>query len=626
VLSRGLCGSEGTSSGAYRHCACAGRCSPYRPVALGSGRLLLLVFVSFSILIAGCSFSSPTMSGKKDPTRKENDLVHMRKEMASFLRKPLLQRTPPKARRSSCPDISLNDEEVLNPRKKFRGVEAEPSEPTPSARGKDVDNILWQLNVLKEQIMTENVSKNSLVVKIEEVAGSVRALAISELETKKETENERKALVIRAQIRRDMTPAQMKTLFDEDWPKEAFKCTKPSRRNILSSDKTRIVIADQQDEFWKALFPMLRGQFPSLKGLAELQLEPGKIIHVENSDKLQIDDEHDNEVNKCRKIFFSFLDEASELLPTILEKVRMKILETQEKDICISVLSSKVDEKLCRKLLECIFVSDDISCEVVMPKIRRQHNSRRRKQTQGTIIVESESGKSFAEVVSKMKETLDPDSIGVTVKKVMKTATGKIKMIIDEKKQGGKEAMLAEMRKDNEIKVTVSRPERAIIINGLDECVTEKELRSALVKELDPEGIDAISHLQIRKGYRSTFNATAVLPKEQAEKAISLGSIRVGWIIARIKVKHVPVCCRKCQRYGHSEAECTFAETAPLCRRCGDEQHKAANCKNEIFCYVCKVKDHRADSMACPQYRLAVKSCKELEAGKSGRNKSQKND
>lgn len=564
------------------------------------------------------------MESKRETRQADPGLDQMRREMANFLRKPLLQRTPPR-RRSSCSDMPQSDDELfLNPTKKFC-AEVGSGFPMDSEAAM-IRETLNKLENLRGLVSQDCVDKSKVLDKIGEIVNDVHSLSGTKATSQKKDsstqcnpeviEEQRRVFNIRNRIHKDMTREELQALMAEEWPKAAFVCTKASRRSIINSEKTRVLIVDRQDDAWKTVFPSLRSQFPSLGGILDMQLTDGNIIVVQNSDKLSIEGQCDQEDEKPRMMILSFLDEAALLLPTILGKIRSKLNETEHKEICVSILSPLVNELYCRKLLECALVGDNISCELALPKNRRSLNPRPRKQNSDTIIIASEGNKSFAEVVAKMKQDLDPESVGVTVKKVSKTPDGKVKMVIEERKLGGRANMLAEMKKNKEISVNVKRSEKAIIISNLDESVSENELRDSLSKSLGITEEKVISFLRIRKGYRDNYSAVVVLPKDLQERAIAIGTLRVGWTTAKIKAKHSPTCCRKCQRFGHGEQRCPSKEAlvAALCRRCGEPGHKAISCENDLFCYSCNVKDHRADSMACPDYRRAVQECKKEQA------------
>jgi hypothetical protein len=71
--------------------------------------------------------------------------------------------------------------------------------------------------------------------------------------------------------------------------------------------------------------------------------------------------------------------------------------------------------------------------------------------------------------------------------------------------------------------------------------------------------------------------------------------------------------CTKCQRFGHSSANCNML---PRCVKCGKE-HLAKECniqinspREELFCILCKEKGHPASYRQCPKYQEAIENAK----------------
>ena len=215
------------------------------------------------------------------------------------------------------------------------------------------------------------------------------------------------------------------------------------------------------------------------------------------------------------------------------------------------------------------------------------------------------TGKSYAETVRAMKAAIDPDEIGVTVQKTEKTREGNVRIVVKERKPGAK-ATLADriVEKIESAEVKMQTKETVLIIRDLDDSITKDEIKEAILG-ITPLGTNAKIG-DIREGSAGTFSATVSLLPEGATEILKKGRIKIGWIRCRISEKLTPMCCYKCQAFGHYSSSCKEPSSAKKCLKCGKEDHIAKTCQNQPHCYICKLDGHRADSMACPEYRKAV--------------------
>lgn len=104
-----------------------------------------------------------------------------------------------------------------------------------------------------------------------------------------------------------------------------------------------------------------------------------------------------------------------------------------------------------------------------------------------------------------------------------------------------------------------------------------------------------------------------VTSHEVAERLIGHRAVKLGarWCRPEEWVK-LPTCF-KCQRTGHKATECKVkGDINKICYKCGSTEHLVKECTAvKATCRTCNKEGHRADSMACPSYREAVKKYKE---------------
>ena len=75
-----------------------------------------------------------------------------------------------------------------------------------------------------------------------------------------------------------------------------------------------------------------------------------------------------------------------------------------------------------------------------------------------------------------------------------------------------------------------------------------------------------------------------------------------GLHIRPSRLKHEPMQCMKCRRWGHFAHACLAS--ADTCRTCGEE-HRTSNCDNKekTYCVSCKSNTHASWDRECPEFR-----------------------
>lgn len=196
-----------------------------------------------------------------------------------------------------------------------------------------------------------------------------------------------------------------------------------------------------------------------------------------------------------------------------------------------------------------------------------------------TIFIKNQVGQegmAFANVVAKLKSDINPDEMGITVKKVSKTKEGDLVMIVKEKTAGARRKLVAEIESAN---VCVKELKMAIILSNLDEFAEAQDLKKAITETLDAKDSE-ITVGEIRKSHVGTFSAVVVMPTQLGKRMIAIGSMKIGWTWAKVREMLNPKYCRNCQRYGHLATSCKQKKIGvELCRRCGGEGHKAKGCE-----------------------------------------------
>ncbi|KAK9719714.1 hypothetical protein QE152_g22492 [Popillia japonica] len=225
-----------------------------------------------------------------------------------------------------------------------------------------------------------------------------------------------------------------------------------------------------------------------------------------------------------------------------------------------------------------------------------------------TVMIKTE-GRSYVDIVKKLKEKVDIDQIGVKVRKIRKTAKGDLLLQVE----GGHEmanTLGKEIKnKIEDIKVTTRRTgTTTIYVLGVDPTTTEEDVKRALGKETKLKETD-INIKSIRKSKHEEQTVIAEIPKQEAMDLIKRRKMRIGWSECGIKERIEVARCFKCLEHGHKSWECTSqTDRSEECIKCGQKGHTGKQCDNKTRCIKCNIEGHRADQIRCPHFKKLVEN------------------
>lgn len=220
-----------------------------------------------------------------------------------------------------------------------------------------------------------------------------------------------------------------------------------------------------------------------------------------------------------------------------------------------------------------------------------------KKKEQEAVLVKMK-GTSYAELLKKLKETVNPEEIGVDLNGVKQTRNGDMLLIV---KNGAKKAEdLKNMIKEKLPTANTSHvtSKKVIHIKGLDGITNTEEVRDAISRLLATEE-ENIEIRALRPAYGGRQNVTAILKSEDADKCIQMRNIKIGWTNCRIIERKPETKCHRCWTAGHLKTECTGPDRTKLCLKCAKPGHKAADCKNTAYCVHCNQQGHQSSSQKC---------------------------
>lgn len=192
-------------------------------------------------------------------------------------------------------------------------------------------------------------------------------------------------------------------------------------------------------------------------------------------------------------------------------------------------------------------------------------------------------------------------SLDIEDAKIKRAMTGGVIIEIANDECGKKADLLRDKLEEvlDSSKIKVSRPMKKVQmrLSGIDDSVTAFEIRNELSRAGEcPIGSISCSEIKFWRGNLGTVWAECPMKAALKIKEAS-ENITVGWSRIRIELlKPRPIQCYRCLAAGHTFQKCpSEKDRKTCCRKCGQEGHFAAWCKNPVNCPVCEERGMRAD-------------------------------
>lgn len=251
------------------------------------------------------------------------------------------------------------------------------------------------------------------------------------------------------------------------------------------------------------------------------------------------------------------------------------------------------------------------------PNVTRK---RRMARTAAITVTGIAEGFSYAEALTKVKQKVPLEEIGIERMTTRRTVNGGRIFEIPGSNAAGKADLFARHIKEVlGAEARVGRPfvKGEIRIIGLDDSVTQEEvaLRVSQLGSCDRTSIKVGAIRIMRNGMGAAW---VQCPLTAANKVAGLKKIQIGLTVAKVELLAArPIQCYKCWEYGHTRLKCESSrDLAGACFRCGGRGHPASSCMAPAKCPLCELDNvahnHRFGSLLC-RYRLngAVKTREE---------------
>lgn len=206
---------------------------------------------------------------------------------------------------------------------------------------------------------------------------------------------------------------------------------------------------------------------------------------------------------------------------------------------------------------------------------------RRAPKTAAVTIDRPPEGGSLAEVMRRVSQTIDLSALGVNVINTRRTRAGGILIEVEGQEKATLLAERVRVMVGDGARVRLPASLTPVLLLDVPEWAAKEEIIEGLQKAGIDVGEAASSSVSTWKnaGGKGGYVARVNLPFREAIKVVEARAITVGWTRCKVKPieKTQPICFR-CQERGHFAAECKNSAKPRRCHGCGAIDHIARDC------------------------------------------------
>lgn len=279
------------------------------------------------------------------------------------------------------------------------------------------------------------------------------------------------------------------------------------------------------------------------------------------------------------------------------------IKDIKGKDIKVLIMAAAgaIDSTRLRKLTEISFHDKDVKINLFLPAKPGTQDYRINKRDYDTIKINSKV--SYAEMIGKIKESVNPGTLEIEIKGTRKTS--KDELII--RTERGKADILIKEIKDKvqveDLTAGEVSNKKPMIVSVIESIATEEDLKKGIKSTLRAH---TDTEIEVKRMYETKCgdnNAEIWLEEEQVQELARVGKVRVGWSVFNIKRNIRVDTCLTCLKLGHPTHKCRAQKQEIRCLNCNKSGHEVKNCKERPYCNECGRQGHRPTSTASPSFR-----------------------
>ncbi|KAK5650234.1 hypothetical protein RI129_001263 [Pyrocoelia pectoralis] len=291
-----------------------------------------------------------------------------------------------------------------------------------------------------------------------------------------------------------------------------------------------------------------------------------------------------------------------------MKKAARKLLDT--KLHMVKIYASPSNRDYIRKMAECLFYNKGIKyCIEGSTPNTEGATMGKRNTTESVTITLNNEGKTYADLLKGVRKALTGTE-KEALKASYKTKDGGLKLVLDQKK-GNLSALTQKLNTElgEGAKCKVAEDQEIYFIRDLDEIATKEEISQAMQEALGTSRAADVETSEIRVAQSGQRSATIAVAKTQAGKMVELPTIWIATTRCRIQKKVEINRCPQCWGTHNRREKCEERDMKDRCLKCGEVGHFKQQCQSSVTkCAVCDVEGHATWTMACPQYKAAIRA------------------
>lgn len=414
---------------------------------------------------------------------------------------------------------------------------------------------------------------------------------------------------IRNKITTEMTMDQTLDLARQEWPPEAFRTTTLAQKDLDGKTGLKSTLVFPGSFLEDSNFRKLANIVPELQGVTVDLFKKVGTIEVKRKEQVLITGLEAASAEKVYQLHPALISTNKQIefgdVKSWAMAIQRACAEMDNRNVEI-FLPDGIDVTLVRKILECALVNTPIKVLVRISRQQRRLYQEQHRTVNETIIIHKVEGVSYSEVVKDLKNSINPEEVGIQINKVTETEKGHVRIQIRETRTGAKKMMLDQISQVKSAKSAFNvQRTKGIVIFDIDPDVDANEVKEILKEELKIDA-EQIRMNPLRETKRGTMMLSVFLPENIAREAIQMKKIKIGWTMCQIKERVEVPHCMNCSKVGHTKRECKEETCPEKCLRCGDEHQTKTCTSDKEYCISCGEAGHRANAFKCPVYKNVI--------------------